>query len=235
MTLDEFMSKVEAPNLIISIGSKSAYFFIGTRTEYEECIDLISEDFENDMFSTTRSYEVRAENCRTALKENLFKRSPMRTVEAQRDYAERSLKNALDIIEETKARLAKWTPFREREIKDTYKRLNINDGICVIVSGNEVGECWTREDFKQRKPKLGMGNQQSKAQRCNIAIARNLRKLRKAAGMTASQLAEASGLPEKAIRSYECAHIRPGRAAAKKLAKIFGVSVEELYMEGEAT
>ena len=47
MTLDEFMSKVEAPNLIISIGSKSAYFFIGTRAEYEECIDLISEDFEN--------------------------------------------------------------------------------------------------------------------------------------------------------------------------------------------
>lgn len=235
MTLDEFMSKVEAPNLIISVGSKSAYFFVGTRAEYEECIDLISEDFENDMFATIRSYEVRAANLRTALKENLFKRSPMRTIEAQRDYAERDLKNALDIIKEAKTRLSRWTPLREREIKDTYKRLNINDGICVIVSGNEVGECWTREDFKQRKPRLGMGNQQSKAQDCNIVIARNLRKLRKAAGMSANQLAEASGLPEKAVRAYECAHIRPGKKAAAKLAKIFGVSVEELYVEGAET
>lgn len=229
MILDEFMNMVEAPNLIISIGSKSAYFFIGTRAEYTEYIDLINEDFRNDLLETLRGYEVKASNLRSELKEDLFKKSPMKKIEDQRRYALQNLTTTLDKIEKLQKRIREFDSLREREIIQAYKRLDINDGLCVIVRGKEEGKYQLREEFIDQKEFTGMGNQSHKI-RGDITLAKNLRKLREEAGLTVRQACEATGLSETTIRNFECAHTSPGIGAALAMADAYRCSLDKLYM-----
>ena len=42
MTVDYFMQHLADPNQLYNVGSNSGFFFIGTRSEWNKCIDALS-------------------------------------------------------------------------------------------------------------------------------------------------------------------------------------------------
>lgn len=59
-----------------------------------------------------------------------------------------------------------------------------------------------------------------------VTFAERLRQLRKQAGLTQQQLADASGVPLGSIRNYEQAQREPYWDVAFRLSRALGVSVE---------
>lgn len=59
-----------------------------------------------------------------------------------------------------------------------------------------------------------------------------IKELRLAAGMTQVQLAKKMNVDQAAVSRWESGETRPLRKTHKKLAKVLGVSVEELGLEG---
>ena len=59
-------------------------------------------------------------------------------------------------------------------------------------------------------------------------IAQNIRKLRKAKGLTQPQLAAQVGLTQKRISDYELSKSTPSIDALPRLANFFGITVDEL-------
>lgn len=63
-------------------------------------------------------------------------------------------------------------------------------------------------------------------------IGKNIRALRKQAGLTQTALAEALGIKQQVVVRYEKEEINPEVAKLPALAKALGVSIEELFREG---
>ena len=61
-----------------------------------------------------------------------------------------------------------------------------------------------------------------------MSIDKNIRKLRKARGLTQTQLAEQIGTQQKVIADYETAKSKPPRDRLLALAQFFSLTVEEL-------
>ena len=62
-----------------------------------------------------------------------------------------------------------------------------------------------------------------------IAFADNLRVLRLEKGFTQAKLAEIVGLDQSTVSDYEAGRSEPIISVAMKLAKMFNMTVEELY------
>ena len=62
-----------------------------------------------------------------------------------------------------------------------------------------------------------------------MAICDNMKAIRRKKGMTQKQVAEACGLADSTIRTYELGNANPKPATVAKIAKALGVSAAELY------
>lgn len=62
-----------------------------------------------------------------------------------------------------------------------------------------------------------------------MAIGDNIKSLRKQKGMTQKQLADASGLIDSTLRTYELGKANPKPATVTRIAEALGVSIAELY------
>jgi transcriptional regulator with XRE-family HTH domain len=60
------------------------------------------------------------------------------------------------------------------------------------------------------------------------SLGQRLQRLRLAAGLTQEQLAEAAGVPVWSLRNWEHDHRLPGLVPVYKLAKVLGITMEEL-------
>lgn len=60
-----------------------------------------------------------------------------------------------------------------------------------------------------------------------------IKELRLKAGMTQAQLAKKMNVDQTAVSRWETGDNKPLRKTHKKLAKVLGCTVEELYEEGE--
>ena len=149
------------PNEIVFIGSNSAFFFIGTPSEFEEQRIRLNSEWE-DKFS--RSLK-NAENALALHKSTKpAKNEPSTTkkvwnidgnIGATRvavDYDEK-LKNwetKLETLERSVttrcAVLYNFTDFGEREVVDCYRNMN-NDANIIIVKGEETARFWFREEY----------------------------------------------------------------------------------------
>ena len=127
---------------IICIGSKSAWFFIGTKAEYEADIDQISEG----LLSKGMVRRAR-ENMR------LFKhrvRNIKRLAERGETPQATSLVNinsALNKALINTAYAARFAPVRSRRIRDTYHGINGKD-VKILVEGDEEGKYWDAEEYR---------------------------------------------------------------------------------------
>lgn len=153
---------------IVSIGSAQAYFFIGTKAEYEATIDAVSDELlqnlrerRKEMFDTRdsfcESYDDLADTqpeCRwNQIPDEEYKRIA-KLAEALRISAKAMphIKHRLPIVEQ---QITAFTPVRERAVLEFYPRLDLDSGWCAIVEGSEHGKYWTLEEYRNRNNQPG--------------------------------------------------------------------------------
>lgn len=146
MTLDTLRQAVEGEDTILSVGSKSAYLFIGTKADYDREIDEVSDRARALLCTQLQETERTIRSLKTALATGNVRRdsiSPesMKKKLAEFEVRQQRLTNAID----------RFTPLREREVIDLYRRLDPDDGWCVIIEGEERGEAWMKVEYDRLK------------------------------------------------------------------------------------
>ncbi len=136
MTVNEYVA-VLPESVTISIGMKSGYVFIGSKAEYEQFIDRLSREALDIVEDFYGKYARQAENIRAAKARSAdgLLDTRLHEVTARRDLFGKRVKN--------------FKPFRQREVKEIYERLDPPDGIVIICEGCEEGRYWVRGEFEQ--------------------------------------------------------------------------------------
>lgn len=137
--LDDAISMAD-DNLIINIGSASAFFFIGTRAEYFSKIHDISERFVDYNRGLMERYKSLIENAI----EILIKHE---STTRERVKAIGKLKKYYCPYKKCEKYLNTYTPLPDRKVKDAYWKISKEDGICIIVDGTESGKYWNKEEW----------------------------------------------------------------------------------------
>lgn len=162
ITLQQQMDKLAADE-IVHIGSKSGFFFCGTKAEYEADIDTISEQILSGMKEELRQIKT----FKTRFHNNFTKLTEFDPETEDEDVLKKMARAALIVSNaaEKKARnnrrrpileqnLAAFKPVRERIVLDFYHR-TAEDGVNIIVEGCEEGRFWTLDEYRN-----GVSNEQ---------------------------------------------------------------------------
>ena len=137
--LSDAISMVD-DSLIISIGSASAFFFIGTRAEYFSKIHDISEKFVDYNRGLMERYKSLIENAIEILIRH-------ESTTKERVEAIGKLKKYYCPYKKCEKYLNTYTPLPDRKVKDAYWKISKEDGICIIVDGTESGKYWNKEEW----------------------------------------------------------------------------------------
>lgn len=141
MTLEQWRQTLE-DNTIISVGSQSGYMFIGTLAVYDSEADEVSREIKAQIEKTLRSTEATVRSVRKALVAGEMRRG---------DISPESLQKRLDEFtkrrEKTATELRHFKPLRDREVLEVYPRLDPDNGLCVIVEGDENGAVWCKAEY----------------------------------------------------------------------------------------
>ena len=148
MTIDYFMQHIADPNQLYSVGSNSGFFFIGTRSEWNRCIDALSRKRLKCLRSQRTTAKKNAKRAQERLDQKPIKlicgKNLEETIACLNSVVEIGNREYLYFDRLIKA----FTPFRTREIKDIYSRMVKADGTNIIVSGLDSGNFWMREEFE---------------------------------------------------------------------------------------
>lgn len=156
ITLQQQMDKLAADE-IVHIGSKSGYFFCGTKAEYEANIDAVSDELLAEMkrvrqnllgYKTRfpKNFEKLTEFDPTTGDEDAL-RKLARTALLMSNGAEKVIQanRRLPIVEQN---IAEFKQVRERIVLDFYPCLEEADGWNVVVEGIEEGQFWTLDEYR---------------------------------------------------------------------------------------
>lgn len=128
MTLREYLEKADA-DTILHIGAGNSFFFVGPKEEFK------SEDIDTFFKGEAKR---RCENYVKYISRSLERVFSDGLEEKTKQSSHRRIKENLRPILSNVTYLHDFTPVSEREVKETYKRLQ-GDGIVVIVEGTELG------------------------------------------------------------------------------------------------
>ena len=148
MTVDYFMQHLADPNQLYNIGSKSGFFFIGTRLEWNKCIDDLSKKRLKHLKNRRKAAKRKVERAQGRLNRKPVKLIFGKDLEGTIAYLNSVvIKGSRQYVHFN--RLVKaFTPFRAREIKDIYSRATEIDGTNIIVDGLDTRDFWLREEFE---------------------------------------------------------------------------------------
>lgn len=122
---------------ILHIGSKSAFFFVGTRDEWLRDKDVIEDRYRRMFHDYAVDVEKRYKDL--VMNPESFKKS-------KADQIKKAYYEALNITKNFKS-------FDDREILNIYP---LNGGTAVILEGWEVGNCYNRHDYLIRNTDVSM-------------------------------------------------------------------------------
>ena len=142
MTLKEYLEKADRET-ILHIGAGNSFFFVGPKEEFKsEDIDTFFKD----------DAKRRCENYVKCISRSLERVFNDGLEEKMKQQSHRRIKEHLQPILSNVTYLHDFTPVAEREVKETYKRLQ-GDGIVVIVEGAEFGPYWDRKEYLEYREK----------------------------------------------------------------------------------
>ena len=148
MTIDYFMQHLADPNQLYNVGSKSGFFFIGTRSEWNKYIDDLSKKrlkhLKNRRKAAKREVERAQERLNREPIKLIFGKDLEGTIAYLNSVVESGNRKYIYFDRLVKA----FTPFRTREIKDIYSRAVKADGVNIIVDGLDTRDFWLREEFE---------------------------------------------------------------------------------------
>lgn len=165
MKLRDFVRDVEIEDgKFLHIGAICGFFFVGTKQEFFETINDVDSDcrkvIEEKMARAKQELRARPsyifpevnidELPKTSIKdverfcETLIKlsREADKKIQSRIYRARKNYRTYHDCVEI----LDKWVHLRDREVKESYERTS-EDGIIIIVEGQEHGSAWDRQEF----------------------------------------------------------------------------------------
>ena len=148
MTVDYFMQHLADPNQLYNVGSKSGFFFIGTRLEWNKCIDALSRKRLKHLKNRRKAAKREVERAQGRLNRKPVKLIFGKDLEGTIAYLNSVvIKGSRQYVHFNRFVKA-FTPFRAREIKDIYSRATEIDGTNIIVDGLDTRDFWLREEFE---------------------------------------------------------------------------------------
>ena len=148
MTVDYFMQHIADPTQLYSVGSKSGFFFIGTRSEWNRYIDDLSKKHLKYLKSHRTAAKRNAKRAHERLNREPIKFICGKNLEETIAYLNSVVKTGNRRYIYFDRLVKAFTPFRMREIKDIYSRMVEADGTNIIVGGLDTGNFWMREEFE---------------------------------------------------------------------------------------
>ena len=149
MKLAEFLKNVDKDEYIY-LGASSAFLWIGKPDEVIEKLPELDADYTNriKVSITKNADKIRCLGAEIErAKEMLAHLKDAPELEKTIAGLEREFKKALKRKDKLADRLAKRTPFGEREVRDVYRRQIVEPmGTVVLVKGREYGDYWTLEE-----------------------------------------------------------------------------------------
>lgn len=140
-TLDEAVKEMN-DDVIIHIGSKSGFVFIGTKQEYGQMIDRISDQYHKSFTEAknryTRKIKKYSDKLRCLEKSEYYEKELRMITESLRKY-KMYLKQICNVLN-------RFKPMRERMVKEIYKRIS-KDGIVITIQGDEAGKYWDKDEW----------------------------------------------------------------------------------------
>ena len=148
MTIDYFMQHLADPNQLYNVGSKSGFFFIGTRSEWNKYIDDLSKKHLKYLKSHRTAAKREAKRAQERLNREPIKLICGKDLEGTTAYLNSVVKTGNRKYIYFNELVKAFTPFRTREIKDIYPRMVKADGVNIIVDGLDISDYWMREEFE---------------------------------------------------------------------------------------
>ena len=140
-TLDEAVKEMN-DDVIIHIGSESGFVFIGTKQEYGQMIDRISDQYHESFTEVknryTRKIKKYSDKLRDLEKSEYYEKELRMITESLRAY-KRYLKQICNVLN-------RFKPMRERMVKEIYKRIS-KDGIVITIQGDETRKYWGKDEW----------------------------------------------------------------------------------------
>jgi ribosome-binding protein aMBF1 (putative translation factor) len=148
------------------------------------------------------------------------------------DVGEAALVMAVGIVVE---RIARLSEDDRRDLYELVKELpSARSAEDLEAVRTAMVEILDQEPVKSQRLEMAEEERPPRLQRWVDYISARIRELRIAAGLTQTQLAERSGLPQSHISRLEAAQHSPSHATLQKLAAALNIHVNELDPSAEA-
>ena len=148
MTIDYFMQHLADPSQLYNVGSKSGFFFIGTRSEWNKYIDDLSRKRLKHLKNRRKAAKREVERAQERLNREPIKLIFGKDLEGTIAYLNSVVIKGSRQCAHYNRLIKAFTPFRTREIKDIYSRATEIDGTNIIVDGLDTRDFWLREEFE---------------------------------------------------------------------------------------
>lgn len=148
---------------LVYIGSKSAFIFIGTPTEFLEQHEELSlrifkrfKVFKKNTENAIKYHEKSKPNPNTVVKQKIQDIKTRRIKEVDVPYDsllkkwEERRDNLIKTYNATENNIGRFVPLERRIVKEQYPRIDNPNSTVLIITGNEVGISWTKKDYDER-------------------------------------------------------------------------------------
>ena len=147
---------------LVYIGSRSAFFFIGTSKEFYEQEYRLNRKWKQKYVDSLRNAETKLtmhiekkpEEGKDLIQtyKDLFTHKTTTIVtpydKLLKDWEKRKAELERQKEKASKS-IDKFKSFRDRKVIESYHRIDPNDGTVIIIKGNEVGGYWVLSDTKK--------------------------------------------------------------------------------------
>lgn len=145
---------VEEPEAMCHIGSRSAFFLIGTPAECEELLDQISAECHEEFQKYVDALKDRLKYIKKkdkALDKRLAD-GRISLVEFANELTQISGEKirTTEYLRSGSKKADSFVSMRKREVKDCYVK-EFEPGIAIIVSGDEVGKYWSVDEWVRER------------------------------------------------------------------------------------
>lgn len=134
-------------NPVIHIGSKTGFFFIGTKEEYEANIDFVQQDLQATRMEHLSEYLRQLDLYKGKIIHPDGDPGTEKYWQLLSDRAKR-LSWIAQYIQKLENYLNTFVAIRKREVVEQYDRIQ-KDGVVIIVEGKENGEYWSYDEYKE--------------------------------------------------------------------------------------
>lgn len=126
---------------VMHIGSQSSFIFVGNKEAYRKDIEKISKE----LIGTAKRLREKNLKYMETLVGKLFDPKS-----GKKEINETQLQGCYENLSGLKKYIQNFKPVMYRRVIDMYPRIQ-DDGIIIIIEGEEIGKYWTRKEYDEDK------------------------------------------------------------------------------------